>query len=128
MISKLERYNKIRELLIENGTTGLWGHIHYQDGGWSASVNYDGCPHWEEGDGDVNRTQGHIQLVSESGMGAGMHTTTVEQSRSINKMEIAGKERGLEPSGPRSTDEVCGQSLIRVACRAWAGRNALNMG
>ena len=38
MIIKLERYNKIRELLIENGTTGLWGHIHYQDGGWSASV------------------------------------------------------------------------------------------
>ena len=32
MIIELERYNKIRELIIENGTTGLWGHICYQDG------------------------------------------------------------------------------------------------
>jgi len=38
MIIELERYNKIRELLIENGTTGLWGHICYWDGGWRVSV------------------------------------------------------------------------------------------
>jgi len=38
MIIKLERYNKIRELLIENRTTGSQGHICYQDGGWRVSV------------------------------------------------------------------------------------------
>ena len=29
--------------------------------------NYSGCPHGGEGDGDVNRTQGCIQLDSKSG-------------------------------------------------------------
>ena len=43
--------------------------------------NYSGCPHGEGGDGDANRTQGHIKSVSELGMRAGMHTTTVEQSK-----------------------------------------------
>jgi len=37
MIIELERYNGIRELLIENRTTGSQGHICYQDGGWSVS-------------------------------------------------------------------------------------------
>jgi len=35
----------------------------------------------DKGDGDVNRAQGHIQSASKSGMRAGMHTTTVEQSK-----------------------------------------------
>ena len=38
MIIKLERYNKIRALLIENRTTGLQGHLCYWDGGWRVSV------------------------------------------------------------------------------------------
>ena len=38
MIIKLERYNEIRELLIENKTTGSQGHVHYQDGDWRVSV------------------------------------------------------------------------------------------
>jgi len=38
MIIELERYNEIREVLIENGTTGLQGHICYWDGGWRVSV------------------------------------------------------------------------------------------
>jgi len=38
MIIKLERYNKIGELLIENRTTGLQGHVCYQDGGQRVSV------------------------------------------------------------------------------------------
>ena len=38
MIMKLERYNEIGELLIENGTTGSWGHIFYLDRGQRASV------------------------------------------------------------------------------------------
>jgi len=38
MIIKLERYNKIGELLIENRTTGSQGHICYLDGGWRVSV------------------------------------------------------------------------------------------
>jgi len=42
---------------------------------------YGSCPHGGEGDGDANRAQEHIQLASKSGMRAGMHTTTVEQSK-----------------------------------------------
>jgi len=38
MIIKLERYNKIGELLIENRTTGFQGHICYRDGGQRVSV------------------------------------------------------------------------------------------
>ena len=38
MIIKLERYNKTRELLIENGTTESQGHVCNQDGGRSISV------------------------------------------------------------------------------------------
>src|SRR5882724_11415430 len=38
MIIELERFNKIGELLIENGTTGSQGHICYQDGGQRVSV------------------------------------------------------------------------------------------
>ena len=38
MIIKLERYNKTRELLIENRTTGSQGHVHYQDGDQRAAV------------------------------------------------------------------------------------------
>jgi len=71
--------------------------------------NYSGCPHGEEGDRDVNRPQGNIQSVSELGMRAGMHTTScgaIKDSLACNKMEIDGKEKGLEPSGPRSTNKV----------------------
>ena len=38
MIIELRKYNEIRELLIESKTTGLWGHICYQDRGWRVSV------------------------------------------------------------------------------------------
>ena len=51
MIIELERYNKIRELLIENGTTGLWGHICYWDGDWRVSVTGAAVHMEEEGTG-----------------------------------------------------------------------------
>jgi len=38
MIIKLERYKEIRELLIENRTTGSQGHICYHDRDWRVSV------------------------------------------------------------------------------------------
>jgi len=38
MIIQLRKYNEVRELLIENGTTGLQRHICYWDGGWRVSV------------------------------------------------------------------------------------------
>ena len=38
MIIKLKKYNEIGELLIENRTSGLQGHVSYQDGGWRVSV------------------------------------------------------------------------------------------
>ena len=79
MIIKLERYNEIGVLLIENRTTGLQGHVSYWDGDWRVSVT--SCLHWGEGDRDMNRAQGCIQLTSELGMRTGMCRTTVEQSK-----------------------------------------------
>jgi len=38
MIIKLGKYKEIRELLIENRTTGSPGHVHYWDRGWRVSV------------------------------------------------------------------------------------------
>ena len=38
MIIKLEKYNEIGELLIENRTTGSQGHICYWDRDWRVSV------------------------------------------------------------------------------------------
>jgi len=43
--------------------------------------NYLGCLHGGRGDGDVKMEQGHIKSASESRMRAGMHMTTVEQSK-----------------------------------------------
>ena len=38
MIIKLKKYNEIRELLIENRTTGSQGHVSYWDRGWRVSI------------------------------------------------------------------------------------------
>jgi len=38
MIIKLRKYNKIKELLIENRTTGSQGHVSYWDGDQRISV------------------------------------------------------------------------------------------
>ena len=38
MIIKLERYNEVGELPIENRTTGLQPHVHYKDGDQRVSV------------------------------------------------------------------------------------------
>ena len=38
MIIELRKYNKIRELLIENRTTGSQAHVSYWDGVQEASV------------------------------------------------------------------------------------------
>jgi len=38
MIIKLERYNEVGELLIENRTTGLQPHVHYWDRDQRVSV------------------------------------------------------------------------------------------
>jgi len=38
MIIKLERFNEIGELLMENRTTGSQGHVCYWDRDWRVSV------------------------------------------------------------------------------------------
>ena len=38
MIIELEKYNEIRELLIENGTTGSQAQVSYRDMVWVTSV------------------------------------------------------------------------------------------
>ena len=47
MIIQLRKYNEVRELLIENGTTGLWGHICHQDGGQRVSVTMVAVHMWK---------------------------------------------------------------------------------
>ena len=81
MIIKLREYNKVRELLIMIETTGLWGHVCYQDTGLGGICNYSGCLQGEEGERHVNMTHGHIQSVSKLGMREGTHATAVEQSK-----------------------------------------------
>ena len=38
MIIELRKYNRIRELLIENRTTGFQGHVYYREGDQRVSV------------------------------------------------------------------------------------------
>jgi len=38
MIIELRKYIKVRELLIENGTTGSQAQVSYQDRDWRVSV------------------------------------------------------------------------------------------
>jgi len=38
MIIELRKYNEVRELPIETGTTGFQGNVCYRDGGWRVSV------------------------------------------------------------------------------------------
>jgi len=44
------------------------------------------------------------------------HCGTIKEALACNKMEIDGKERGLEPSGPRSADKLawvaCGCTIV----------------
>jgi len=42
MIIDLRKYNEIRELLIENRTTGSQGHVSHQDRDWRVSVTRAG--------------------------------------------------------------------------------------
>ena len=58
MIIKLERYNKIGELLIGNRTTGLHGHVCYQDGGQRVSVTRAAVCIEEKGTGMQTKYRG----------------------------------------------------------------------
>ena len=61
LIIKLERYNEIGEILIENRTTGT----HVQSGQRLEHIcNYSGCLHGGERDRDANRAQGCTQSAS----------------------------------------------------------------
>src|SRR5882724_7590099 len=79
--------NRTEEIQRNQGTTyregnhRVIGTSKLSGRGPGDTCNYGSCPHGGEGDGDVNRVHGHIQLVSESGMRTGMHTAAVEQSK-----------------------------------------------
>jgi len=52
MIIELGKYDEARELLIENRTTGLQGHVCYQNGGQRVSVTKAAvCMGCEQGTG-----------------------------------------------------------------------------
>jgi len=76
--------------------------------GWRPEGNNGSWQHGEGGDRDANMTQGHIQLVSELGMRAGSHTTTVEQLNSVS-MQYDGyrlKRKRVGILRPPVTDKV----------------------
>ena len=83
MIIELRKYNKIRELLIENRTTGSQVHVSYQDGGQEASVTrvavHMGVKRW-----GCEQGTGVHESASESGSRPGMCAGTVEQLRSVS--------------------------------------------
>jgi len=57
MIIKLRKYNKIRELLIENGTTGSQAQVSYWNGVQEATVTKQ-LSAWGEGDWDATGYRG----------------------------------------------------------------------
>ena len=81
MIIELEKYNKIRGLLIENGTTGSQIQVHYQDRCWRVSVTRVTVSMGVEEMGMQTGHRGAIQSASESGMRTGTCKTTVEQAK-----------------------------------------------
>ena len=46
MIIELRKYNKVREVHIENGTAGLQAQVSYQDVIWEASVTRGRLSTW----------------------------------------------------------------------------------
>ena len=79
MIIELERYNKIGELLIEIGITGLQGYVCYWDGGQRISVTMAAVHMGVKEMGMQIGHRGCIQSDSELGMRTGMCITTAEQ-------------------------------------------------
>jgi len=81
MIIELVRYNKIGELLIENGTTGFQGHVCYQDGGQRVSVTMAAVCMGKEEMGMQTGNRGAYNWSPSQELRAGMCTTTAEQSK-----------------------------------------------
>jgi len=118
MIIELRKYNEIGELLIETEMTGSWGHICYQDGGQRVSVTMAAV---HMGKKETGARTGHRCTYSRSlGWDESRYSLNIcgaiKETSACNMMEIDGKEQGLEPSGPRPTDEVawvaCGFVII----------------
>src|SRR5882724_7674734 len=86
MIIKLERYNKIRELLICIGTTGLQGHIHYQDRVQRVSVTMVALHMGVEEMGLQTKNRGTYNQPPSQELGQ-VHIQPL-QSNAYNKMEI----------------------------------------
>jgi len=57
MIIELRKYNEIRELLIENRTTGSQAQVSYRTS-LGGICNWAAVPHGGEGDGDANQDTG----------------------------------------------------------------------
>ena len=99
MIIELERYNEIGDLLIENRTTGVQGHICYQDGDQRVSVTRAAvCMGVKE----ARMKTGHrvhtinIRVKNESRYSHN-HCRAIKEALACNKMKIDTKVRGLEP-------------------------------
>ena len=105
MIIKLERYTKVGELLLGNRTTGLQGHVCYWDRGQRVSVTTvavsRGVKEMGMGAGHRSHTIG-LQVGHESRY-AHNHCRAIKSALANHKMEIDWKERGLGPSGHRSS-------------------------
>src|SRR5882724_5854132 len=81
--------NQAREIQQNQRTTYRdWNHsisgtCMLSGGSMESICNYSGCLHGGGGDGALNSIQGCIQSAFKSGMRAGMHTTTAENSKNF---------------------------------------------
>jgi len=96
IIIKLERYNEIGELLIENRTTGSQGHVCYWDGGQRISVTM-AAVHMRVK--EVGMQTGHRGAYNQASS-VYDHCRAIKKALAHNNMEIDGKEEGWDPQVP----------------------------
>ena len=105
MIIELRKYNKIRELLIENRTAGSQGYVSYQDGSWETFVTKAAVCMGEK---EAWMQTGHraytigLQVRIENRY-TYKHCRAIIEVLACNKMEIDWKIKRVGTSGPRST-------------------------
>ena len=93
MIIKLGKYNEVRELLIENRTTGSQGHVCYQDRGWRISVARAAVNMGVEEMGVQTRDRVHtisLRVRNESRYASG-HCGAIKGVLACNKIDIDWK-------------------------------------
>ena len=111
MIIELGKYNEIRELLIENRTTWLQGHVCYRDGDRRVSVTREAvCMEVKERGCEQGTGVHTISLqVRNENRYAYEHCGAIKEALACNKINIDGEKIGLGSSGFRTSSQVACQ-------------------